>query len=129
MEFPTTEVRLFGFTDDFAGHDHTIRAMLFGEMVKRATPVVEHYQSDLYRDVEWLMKEVNGPITFEWVVREWGTNISDSARIQVQIGAGSKAVFYQIALTVRRGVWFATFTTIPLDQVATLPPLNTAETS
>jgi len=109
-EVGTVEVvNLYGWEEDFARSAHTIRARLFGEMVRRAQPIVHEYQSDLYHDVHWLETNVDGPCEFDYLVRYYGTNIAESARIGVAIGAGPH-VLYKIALTVHRGQWTATFT-------------------
>ena len=94
----------------------SIRALLFGQLVIRATPVVQEYVSDLFHDANWITEHVTGPCTFDWLARTSGTNIDESARIQVQIGAPG-AVFYRVQVIEERGMWSAVFTQIPLDEV------------
>lgn len=118
-------VRLYGYVkpEDFAENSRPIRALLFGQLVERALPVVQEYISDLYHDVHWIDEHVNGEMTFEFLARHSGTNMglpedpANSARIGVQIGAGDAARFYRVRLFEERGMWRATFTQIPLDQV------------
>jgi len=117
------KVRLVGW-GTFEDLQLSIRARLFGELVKRATPVVKEYESDLFHDANWLTQHVNGPCTFDWLVRDSGTNISltdapsgaNAAVIGVQIGAPG-GVFYRVELVEERGQWSAIFTWIPLDEV------------
>jgi len=111
----TEAVRLYGWSADFAESKDTILARLFGEMVRRATPVVQEFQSDLYHDVDWLRRNVTGACEFDFLVRHSGTNIGESARIGVQIGAGRGFVLYHVALTEERGMWTATFTVLDAD--------------
>lgn len=122
----TTRIRLYGYVDNFAEGSRPIRALLFGEMVRRAMPVMHEYQSDLFHDALWIEEYVNGPTTFDWLIRPSGTNLSthpdpsqNMARIGVRIGAGDGAVFYVVNVDVDRGMWFATFTEIPLAEVET----------
>lgn len=121
MTTTTTEtVRLMGWLS-FEEGAVSIRALLFGAMLERALPVVKEYRSDLFHDAHWLDTHVHGPAEFYWLVRHSGTNLNDGAIVGVQIGTGSTSVFYRIALTEERGLWSATFTTIPLDEAAKLP--------
>lgn len=123
--YETTTERLYGFVpaEEFAGSALPIRALLFGQMVKRTIPVTQEYLSDLYHDALWLAENVHGEIEFEFLARPSGTNIGmpdspmNSARIGVQIGPGETAVFYRIRLYVDRRMWHAEFTQIPLDEV------------
>lgn len=57
----------------------TIRATVFAVMLELAQDRVKHYRSDLYHDAMWLAEQVTCPISFDWVVRESGTFIGDSA--------------------------------------------------
>lgn len=125
MTVTTTEkVRLYGWIDDFAEGARPIRAILFGEMVRRATPIMEHFQSDLFHDAIWINENVNGVTAFDWLIRPSGTNLSanpdptlNDARIGVKIGAGEGAAFYRIELISEDGYWSALFTNVPLDEI------------
>lgn len=117
----TEKVRLTGWgTFDELGR--SIKALLFGEMVKRATPVVEQYHSDLFHDALWINETVTGPTTIDFLVRTSGTNtglagvVPNSAVIGVEIGAPG-GVFYEIELVTENGMWSAIFTQIPLTEV------------
>lgn len=57
----------------------TIRAMTFGKMIDLARDRVRFYQSDLFHDALWLREMITGPMQFEWVARESGTFIGESA--------------------------------------------------
>lgn len=115
----TERVRLTGWFDWEEGKE-SIRALLFGAMVERAIPVTKHYLSDLYHDAVFVAEKVNGPTTFDWLVRQCGTDLNDTAHTQVNLGPGSDAVFYRVTLLAERGLWFADFTTVPLAEVAGL---------
>lgn len=128
----TTEtVRLYGWTT-FEDGQRPIRALLFGEMVRRATPLMHQFQSDLFHDAVWLEDRLLGEQSFDWLVRPSGTNLSDEpdpaknmAHIGVGIGPGDTAVFYRVRLWCDKGnyparpegYWCADFTSVPLDAV------------
>jgi hypothetical protein len=112
-------VRLYGWDTWEAGKE-TILARLFGEMVARTTGVVQQFHSDLYHDAAWLQRNLDGEGGFDYLVRHSGTNIGESARIGVQIGAGRGFVLYRVELTCDRphhggGMWSATFTVLDAD--------------
>lgn len=58
----------------------TARAKLFGVMVQLATPLIEHYHGDLYRDAEWVRTYVTEPTTFYYGAGKFGTNIGVDRR-------------------------------------------------
>jgi hypothetical protein len=47
-------VRLHGWASWSEAED-SVKARVFGELVKRAAPLVEHYHSDFYRDAQWII--------------------------------------------------------------------------
>lgn len=116
-EATTFTVRLIG-AGSWAELHFPIKSLLFGHMVKLATRVVHQYQSDLFHDAMWL-NEQTGPVEFEWLIRPSGTNLNETARIAVKIGAGETAQFWRVRLFDKdgRGDWCATFTRVPLDEV------------
>lgn len=59
----------------------SVRAGVFGELVKLAAPVLEHYHSDLFHDAEWLGKYLNGPMEFYFSVDDSGTCIGIDERV------------------------------------------------
>ena len=64
--------------DEWAYSAGSVKAGIFGQMVEMAEGVVEHYRSDLFHDATWLQDRVDGtPLTFEFLVRPWGTNVSE----------------------------------------------------
>jgi hypothetical protein len=122
----TEHVRLYGW-ETFPAAASPVRALLFGELVKRAIGVTRSYLSDLYHDAEFLTENVNGEVTFDWLTRECGTNIGESACIAVKIGAGCGARFYRVRVYDKQpnhGEWWVEFTEVPLDTVADLDPID-----
>jgi hypothetical protein len=113
------KIRLYGSTTTGA-IETPVLSILFGEMVKRALPVVEHYHSDLFHDAEWLRENVTGPTWFFWVVRQCGTDIGQLATLRVQNPSlrSRGDVLYRV--TVERddhNVWSATFEPTMLEDV------------
>ena len=65
--------------EEWAYSAGSVKAGIFGQMVEMAEGVVEHYRSDLFHDATWLQDRVDGtPLTFEFLVRPWGTNVSEA---------------------------------------------------
>lgn len=99
---------------DFAneGDARSIRALLFGELVKRATPI-ESYHSDLFHDALWIDKYVTGEFTWYWMVHDSGTHIGTDLAAAVHVyGSHSTSVYYRISLTQGRlDFWIVTFET------------------
>lgn len=103
-------IRLYGFETDWNQAKGPVRALLFGQMVKRAIGVVEFYHSDLYHDAQWIEENVTGATQFLWMVRRNGTNLGERAQIQEQISSKEPRVLYYVALNVsERGEYTATF--------------------
>lgn len=50
----------------------TVKALFFGELVKLASPHLEHYHSDLWHDA-MAVGEINGPASFFYSVNNTGT--------------------------------------------------------
>jgi hypothetical protein len=126
LELPQESVRLYGWVEDWAEAASPVRALLFGELVRRSWGVVtEQYPSDLYHDAQWIEANVNGPVEFLWHVRVGGTHIGPLAEVQERIeGRRERRVMYHVALTVERGQWTATFTTLVkvTDEGQVVPP-------
>jgi hypothetical protein len=98
-------IRLTGWFDHI---NDSVRALLFGELVKRAQPI-EHYPSDLYHDGAWIAKHVTGATTFYWAPRTWGTDIGTDHDLVATPSDGK--VVYRVELTCNHGEWSVTFTT------------------
>lgn len=64
----------YGSGDD-AEYIESVRAALFGELVKLATPLVEHYHGDVYHDAIWVQANVTGPMEFFFGADDCGTAI------------------------------------------------------
>jgi hypothetical protein len=72
MTRTTAAIRTSGNT---AADVDSMRAQLFGALVERAAPLVEHYHSDLFRDAQWLMEHLSGPLVFWFGADVCGTAI------------------------------------------------------
>lgn len=87
---PTTGVTVvhLGFCDPVKeSWDGNIPQRVFGTLVQLATPVVEHYHSDLFHDARWVTEYLPFPVsnvlnlsplsqyTFYYGVRSTGTSI------------------------------------------------------
>lgn len=57
----------------------TIRALTYGKMIELARDTVQYYISDLYHDALWLNQELIEPGEFQWIARESGTWIGETA--------------------------------------------------
>lgn len=100
------------------GEDYVL-PRVFGHLVRLAAPVVQEFHSDLYRDAQWLPKNVTGPCEVDFVVRHSGTYLGingakwNMARTYITSPSNwSKGDrFYRLALTVDdRGEWSLTIT-------------------
>lgn len=112
VRLPQESVRLYGWVEDWREAQSPVRALLFGQLVKRTWGVLEHYPSDLYHDAQWVRENVNGPTEFLFMARLNGTDIGDLAQVQERITGSEPRTLYHVALTVERGQWTATFTTL-----------------
>lgn len=103
-------IRLYGWEKKWVEAATPVKALLFGHMVKLATPVVKFYPSDLYHDVHWLDENVTGPTVFWFMVRESGTNIGESAITQEYLLGSQPRSLYRVELVMdERGQWLVTF--------------------
>jgi hypothetical protein len=75
---PDHALLTFGPLDD--GTRTSIRAKVFGHLVKLASPTLEIHQGDLYHDAHWLDEHVTGTVTmgFYFAFNESGTDITES---------------------------------------------------
>lgn len=103
-------VRLYGWVEEWKEAESPVRALLFGELARRAVPVVRTYLSDLYHDTEWIRENVTGPTEFLYMVRYNGTHIGSIAEAAERQASTEPRVLYHVALTVERGMWRVTFT-------------------
>jgi hypothetical protein len=100
-------IRLTGWFDQI---NNSVRALLFGEMVTGSQPV-RHYPSDLYHDAQLIATNVNGPMTFYWAPRTWGTDIGTDRTL---VGTPDEdKVLYRVELSCERGLWSVRFTVEP----------------
>ena len=108
----TTKIRLWGCDDNITS---AVKALMFGELVKLAIPVVKHYQSDLFHDALWIEK-LTGPAEFYFIVRTWGTHIGTDFDIVKAITNGNQndenMKAYKVNLTCEDRTWYVRFTII-----------------
>lgn len=104
-------IRLTGWHDEI---NDSVLALMFGQLVKRAMPIVEYYHSDLYRDGQWIDKHIHGVARFFFTARQCGTQIGFDRRLVVEFfnGYSEPHQSWMVDLTRREGVWFVQFTTI-----------------
>jgi hypothetical protein len=108
----TEDVRLWGFSEVA---EPPVVTLLFGEMVKRAVGVVQHYHGDLGHDFMWLQEVVTGTTedkTFWWMPREWGTNIGQGAELirDGELSWPEGGVLYKVEVANVDRSWHAYFT-------------------
>lgn len=97
--------------------DDSVRASLFGAMIATLPAgTIEHYHSDLYRDVQWIDTYVTGPMTFWWLVHDCGSHIGDggAARDHLLRAGSSTMIGWTVELRLDRHTWSAIIT--PLDK-------------
>lgn len=113
--------RLVGWGDDAEFIKGYVLPRVFGHLVRLAAPVVQEYHSDLYRDAEWLPKNVTGPCEMDFVVRPSGTHLGRVGgawnMARTYMGSPSNWTksdrFYRLALTVdERREWWLTITDV-----------------
>jgi hypothetical protein len=81
------------------GDARSIRALLFGAMLDKAEPIVQHYRSDLYHDALWIDKHVNGEFTWYWMLRKHGTHVGTDLSDAVAVfGRDDFNVYYKVTL-------------------------------
>jgi hypothetical protein len=115
-------VHLHGLSENFNDMARPVRATLFGEMVRRAAPIIKAYHSDLYHDAEWLTENLNGQTTFDWLVRRSGTHLGvgpqndgNGALIWAyRMGTEPGDQLWRITVRCDRGMWVADFVRLPL---------------
>lgn len=112
-------VRLTGWS----AFDGKVRAHLMGELIKKAVPVTEQYLSDLYHDVHWIDKYVNGDCTFYFTARSYGTFIGSVPHF----GVDGYETFHNYVVTVE-GLgerddkeWFAIFERVDANEESVAP--------
>lgn len=92
-------------TVHFLRHDedvsHSVRALLFGELMKLAAPRVQHYHCDLYHDAHWIGENVSEPTTFYFGADNCGTAIGT---IQEYI---NRKNVWRVTLVGENGKYFA----------------------
>lgn len=85
---------------------------LFGEMVKRAMPVVKEYHGDLFIDAEWLAENVTGETTFQYLVRHSGTTVGPNAPYMASIHEYDFVLYGVTLFHDERDEWFCRFDVI-----------------
>ena len=90
-----------------------VRPVLFGELVKLATPTLRHYHSDLYYDAKWLDEHVQGVTEFIYSFDDMGTRPVTQKDARELDSYPLREVAYWVKVTHDQGVWGASFT--PID--------------
>jgi len=98
----TTTHRLTGWDEDWNTIGTSVKALLFGKLMDEAVSVIDHYRSDWYHDALWIERNVTGPTSFYFGMREFGTSIGHD-RTAVMYG---NDVTYAVTLSVDGGEWF-----------------------
>ncbi len=91
----------------------SVRAILFGYLVRLARPVQENYHSDLYHDAMWITSNVTDATEFEFVVRQNGTHIGTDAASLFRAAGDPTAIAYTLKLTRVRHAWYLTISHTP----------------
>lgn len=117
---PATEREFLTGWGTFDELGSSVRPLLFGQMLVRAKPIVQHYASDLYHDA-MKIAAITGPTTFWWGPRECGTDWYNADPIAEKLVYPDKTrVLYEVRLfctnrdnpTGLDGAWYADFTTL-----------------
>lgn len=90
----------------------TGKSKLFGELVKLSAPIVKHYVSDLYRDAQFVMADLNEEGEFFYGADEWGTAIGTEEKF---IRYSRSDNVWRLEITHRRGVWSVEIYALTLD--------------
>jgi hypothetical protein len=107
METKTIQHRLIGFEND--GDYRLIepaKGLMFGKLVDLSIEVVQHYRSDYYHDAKWIQEHVDGPSTFYYGFREWGTSIGTDPKL---VAYGNDKLF-RVDLVLSEHEWFVVLT-------------------
>jgi hypothetical protein len=98
------------------GEARSIRALLFGAMLDRAEPIVQHYRSDLYHDALWINEFIHGEFTWYWMLRQHGTHVGTDLSEAVKVfGRNDYNVYFKVTLVRDRTAnWNVIFETLPL---------------
>lgn len=75
---PKTRTINLGYDTGKTHITESVRAMVFGELIRLVRPVLEAYESDLYHDALWLQtfaNDMRSEITFYYSFNNSGTSI------------------------------------------------------
>lgn len=125
-EIPT-ELRTLPVTFLHSGDHELSLPLLFGELVKLAQPIVEHYHSDLWHDAAWIREHiptsmaVGGAYAFVYGVRDTGTSIGEDLGLTLPYNSDvwSITVHYR---SLRHGV-----SVCPIKRAGTIVVADIAE--
>jgi hypothetical protein len=81
--------------------NNSVRALLFGELVKLANIDLERYHSDLWHDAQ-CVAAITGPTTFFFATDAYGTSIGEDESL-VKLRCGKKSHLYMIRLVCDDG--------------------------
>lgn len=92
------DTRILVYGAEWDSCSSSIKAKIFGRMVKLAQDKVEYFTSDLYHDAIWLDKTLGGPCQFEWSTNQSGTHIGESVQQYVLPIYGSNVNIYRFEI-------------------------------
>lgn len=84
----------------------SVKAILFGEMVRKVSPHVNFYLSDYYHDVHWIDENIKAMATFYYGCRDTGTSLGTDRDLVV---ANNKRAWKIDLIQDPKKAWQATF--------------------
>ena len=100
----------------------TIKATIFGLLIELAEGRMTNYRSDLWHDARWIDEYVTGPMEIQWVLRDWGTHIGESAATYNYGNFGGNAWKYKFELEDNDGKWNLTiYEGSPVQELPNVP--------
>lgn len=105
------KVRLYGWVEEC---NDAVRALLFGELVKRALPIRKMYHSDFFHDAVWVNENVRDATEFFYIARDAGSETTRSLDLvkyhSSEIASGIHIIWRVELLCEQGGEWFVEFT-------------------
>lgn len=104
----------------FEEMESSIKAKVFGILVELSEGRIKDYRSDLWHDALWLNEAITGPMSFDWIVRDSGTFIGESAE-QVDMSMWAGAIKYRFELVHNDSKWSVRIWEAVEDEVKCTP--------
>jgi hypothetical protein len=115
----TDRVRLFGWSQEV---ETPVVSGTFGELVRRAQPIVVEHTGDLFYDARWLDRHLvgdafaaTGRFEFWWGCNRWGTAIGTD---RDAIGPIRRNLWRVAVIRERNGEWFVELTPVVREGVS-----------